>query len=117
VLPDIAQAGRSQKRIGHRMTDHIGIGVPHQSPRMRDPKSSQDQWPTLAQPMCIMPDPDPHVQAPNVARLSRLSHTNHLTEIVAYQASSKIVAFSRPGGYPGDDLPNSSHSRIAKLSF
>ncbi len=64
VLPDIAQAGRSQQRIGHRVTDHIGIGVPHQAPWMGDPKSSQDQWPTLAQPMCVMPDPDPHVQAP-----------------------------------------------------
>jgi hypothetical protein len=75
VLPDIAQAGRTQERIGHRVTDHVGIGVPDQSPWMRNPQSSQNQWPTLAQPMCVVADPDPQIHAPSQSRKPRLPST------------------------------------------
>ena len=65
VFPDIAQPGRPQQRVGHRVANHVRVGMPQQPERMLDPKSTQDQRPTLAQPMRVVPDPNPHVQAPS----------------------------------------------------
>ena len=61
MLADIAQAGRPQERIGHRVADHVGVGMPDQAARVLDPEPSQDQRPPLAQSMRVVPDPDPHV--------------------------------------------------------
>ena len=124
VLSDIAQAGRSQQCIGHRVTDHIGIGVPHQAPWMGDPKSSQDQRPTLAQPMCVVPDPDPHVQAPHLAQPAvpgwerdsrgRLSHANQrcLPGIPQNRSVFSAGWLSRPA-----ILPTLHQFRAITLSF
>jgi hypothetical protein len=49
--------------------------VPHQSPWMRNPQSSQNQWPALAQPMGVVADPDPQVQAPSESRKPCLPST------------------------------------------
>ena len=62
VFPDIAQPGRSQKGIGHRVANHVRVGVPEQPERMLDPEPTQDQRPPLAQPMRVVPDPNPHVE-------------------------------------------------------
>ncbi len=61
MFADIAQPGRPQERIGHRVANHVRVGVPDQPERMLDPEPTQDQRPPLAQPMRVMPDPNPHV--------------------------------------------------------
>ena len=58
MLADVAQAGRSQEGVGHRVTDDVGIGMAHQSPRMVDPLAAQDQGPPLVQPVGVMADSD-----------------------------------------------------------
>ncbi len=62
VFPDIAQSGRPQERIGHRVANHVRVGVPQQSERVLDPQPTQNQRPPLAQPMRVVPDPNPHVE-------------------------------------------------------
>ncbi len=39
MFPNIAKSGRPQKRIGHRVADHVRIGVPKQPRRVLDPPS------------------------------------------------------------------------------
>src|SRR5262249_55125296 len=50
-----------QQCVGHSVTDHVGIGMSHQSPRMGDPLPPQDQRPPFLQPVCVMADTDPQV--------------------------------------------------------
>ena len=89
VLADIAQAGGPQERIGHGMTDHVGVGVTDQPARMLDLESAQDQWPPLDQSMGVVTDPNPHVHAPSP--YSRHESRPHHP----YKRPSRIVAFSR----------------------
>ena len=82
VLADIAQAGGPQQGVGHRVADDVGVGVPDQSPRMLDPEPAQDQRSPLAQPMRVVPDPYPHVEAPSAVE-------GPLLDRVPYQPSSE----------------------------
>ena len=104
VFPDIAQPGRPQERIGHRMANHVRVGVPEQAERMLDPEPAQDQRSPLAQPMRVVPDPNPHVDK------LRLSARDRLPTAYPYKRPARIVAFSPGRGYPDTrTLPICSH--------
>jgi hypothetical protein len=48
MLPDIAESGRPQKRISHRVANYVRVGVPKQPRRVLDPQPTQDQRSSLA---------------------------------------------------------------------
>ena len=58
MLADVAQTGRPQEGVGHRVADDVGVGMAHQSPRMGNPLAPQDQRPPLLQPVGVMADSD-----------------------------------------------------------
>ena len=61
---------------------------------MLDPQPAQDQRPPLAQPMRVVPDPNPHVkQTPS-------SGDDHVPAADRYSAPAKIVSFSPQHAYP-----------------
>ena len=111
VFPDIAQPGRPQERIGHRMANHVRVGVPQQSARVLDPEPTQDQRPPLAQPMRVVPDPNPHVD-----RL-RLSIEDQIPTAVPYKRPARIVAFSPVVAIPTRELCRFVPMMKASMSF
>ncbi|MOA29028.1 hypothetical protein D3C78_1500150 [compost metagenome] len=59
--PDIAQPRGAQQRVGNGVQQHIGIGMAHQTMRVRDRDTADDQRPAFNQGM--------HVKAlPNAKR-------------------------------------------------
>src|SRR3546814_9952543 len=40
---DVAQARRAQQRVGERVQQHVGVGMPLQSVRMRNGHAADDQ--------------------------------------------------------------------------
>jgi hypothetical protein len=69
IFSDITQSGRPEKRVGHRVADDVRVRMADKSARMLDLESPQNQWPSLTQPMRVVPDPNPHVEAPSSARV------------------------------------------------
>ena len=59
MLADVAQAGRAEQGVGHRVADDVGVGMPDQAPRVVDPHAPQDQRPSLDQPVRVVTDPHP----------------------------------------------------------
>ena len=86
MLPDIAQAGRTQKRIGDGMANHVRVGMSHQSQPMLDHESTEDQRSPFAQPVRVMPDPNPHVVAPS-------SESEHDPGRRPHNQPARIVSF------------------------
>ena len=64
---------------------------------MLDPEPAQNQRPPLAQPMRVVPDPNPHV---NKLRLQRGTDAHR----IPYKRPARIVAFSPSRGYPDTRL-------------
>ena len=61
VLPQVAQAGRPQQRIGHGVGEDVGVAVTGQAPLAGQPHPAQHQRPpgVVGEGMGVEPQPDP----------------------------------------------------------
>ena len=48
VLADVPQPGGPEQRVDHRVSEHVGIGVPLQTALVRDLHAAEDQSPPAA---------------------------------------------------------------------
>jgi hypothetical protein len=67
-LANVTQTGRSQESVGHSVANDVRIGVSQEPEWMIDLDSTKNQSPSHDQPVRVVPDPNPHVQAPSAAR-------------------------------------------------
>ena len=86
VLADIAQAGRPQERIGHRVADDVGVGVAQQPARMLDPRVHPGS--------AAAPRPADACRARSrPARRSSVLNSRNDSRPVPYKRPARIVAF------------------------
>ena len=97
------------------MADHVGVGVPHQTPRMLDPEPAQNQRPAFAQPMRVVPEPNPHVEAPLLVNEHRSDSASACTNASPERI---VVAFPAATGHPArDSAPFRSHFESTLCHF
>ena len=58
VPADVAERGRAEHRVGRRVADDVGVGVPEGAERRRDAHAAEDQRPSLDEPVQIVPGAD-----------------------------------------------------------
>jgi hypothetical protein len=65
VFANIAQTRSPQYCVGHRMAHHVCIGMPDKPARMINSNSTQDEGSAFTQPMGVVANPNPHLEAPS----------------------------------------------------
>ena len=69
MLADVAQRRGAEQGVGDGVQHDVGVGVADQAARLVDPDASQDQRPSLDQPVRVVTNPHPH-RLPRLRRLA-----------------------------------------------
>ncbi len=87
VLPDVAGPGGAEDRVGHRMADDVGIGVPERAALGRHGHAAEDERPAFDQPVQIVADAYPSSDQSTPAPARARGSTSAAVVILTFAAS------------------------------
>ncbi len=88
VLADVAGPGGAEDRVGHRVADDVGIGVPERATLGRHGHAAEHERPAFDQPVQVVADADrpgrpPAARAPRRAGEIRRGRDLHVRRVAA----------------------------------